>query len=106
MDTDHLVRSLECEPAIMRTPIELELMRRCYDLADELAEAKGEIEGLEKKADGLDKYSEFEIDPDDCRLMHEAHGATWLEISKMLTVLQNEGIDDVETLTQRLGLDD
>lgn len=35
MDTDHLVRSLECEPTIMRTPVELELMRRCYDLADE-----------------------------------------------------------------------
>lgn len=35
MDTDHLVRSLECEPTIMRTPVELELMRKCYDLADE-----------------------------------------------------------------------
>lgn len=35
MDTDHLIYALECEPQIMRTPVELELMCRCYALADE-----------------------------------------------------------------------
>ena len=35
MDDDHLIRALECEPAIMRTPVELELIRRFYDLAEE-----------------------------------------------------------------------
>lgn len=38
MDDGHLIRSLECEPSIMRTPVELELMARCERLADELAE--------------------------------------------------------------------
>ena len=37
MDDGHLIRSLECEPSIMRTPVELELMARCERLADELA---------------------------------------------------------------------
>lgn len=38
MDDDHLIRVLECEPSIMRTPVELELMARCERLADELAD--------------------------------------------------------------------
>ena len=38
MDDGHLIRSLECEPSIMRTPVELELMVRCERLADELAD--------------------------------------------------------------------
>ena len=38
MDDGHLIRSLECEPAIMRTPVELELMTRCERLVDELAD--------------------------------------------------------------------
>jgi hypothetical protein len=38
MDDRHLIRSLECEPAIMRTPVQFELMARCERLADELAD--------------------------------------------------------------------
>ena len=38
MDDGHLIRSLECEPAIMRTPVEFELMARCERLADKLAD--------------------------------------------------------------------
>lgn len=38
MDDGHLIRSLECEPSIMRTSVELELMARCERLADELAD--------------------------------------------------------------------
>ena len=38
MDDGHLIRSLECEPSIMRTPVELELMARCERLAEELAD--------------------------------------------------------------------
>lgn len=38
MEDAHLIRSLECEPSIMRTPVELELMARCERLADELAD--------------------------------------------------------------------
>lgn len=38
MDDGHLIRSLECEPSIMRTPVELELMVRCERLAEELAD--------------------------------------------------------------------
>lgn len=38
MDDDHLIRSLECEPLIMRTPAELELIARLEAAHDELAE--------------------------------------------------------------------
>ncbi len=38
MDDGHLIMALECEPMIMRTPIELELMKRCERLTEELAE--------------------------------------------------------------------
>jgi hypothetical protein len=38
MDDDHLIRVLECEPAIMRTPAELELIKRLEAAHDELAE--------------------------------------------------------------------
>ena len=34
MEDAHLIRSLEFEPSIMRTPVELELMARCERLAD------------------------------------------------------------------------
>ena len=44
MEDDHLIRSLECEPSIMRTPVELELMGRCDRLADELADRPTEAE--------------------------------------------------------------
>ena len=43
MDDDHLIRSLECEPAIMRTPVELELIARCERLADELERLADEL---------------------------------------------------------------
>lgn len=35
MDTRHLIRALECEPQIMRTPVELELIKRCHSLEEE-----------------------------------------------------------------------
>lgn len=38
MDDDHLIRVLECEPAIMRTPAEIELIKRLEAALDELAE--------------------------------------------------------------------
>ena len=38
MDDDHLIRVLECEPAIMRTPAEIELIARLEAALDELAE--------------------------------------------------------------------
>ena len=43
MEDAHLIRSLECEPSIMRTPVELELMARCERLADELADRVFEL---------------------------------------------------------------
>lgn len=52
MDDGHLIRSLECEPQIMRTPVELELMARCERLADELAE-------MEKRYESQLEQSEF-----------------------------------------------
>ena len=38
MDDNHLIRALECDPAIMRTPAEIELIKRLEAALDELAE--------------------------------------------------------------------
>lgn len=64
MDDDYLIRSLECEPAIMRTPVELELMVRCERLSDELARARGLIELAE----------EFNFSAEDLRPVLESLG--------------------------------
>ena len=58
MDDGHLIRSLECEPAIMRTPVELELMTRCERLVDELADRPTEAE-MEKRYERSLEQSEF-----------------------------------------------
>ena len=58
MEDDHLIRSLECEPSIMRTPVELELMARCERLADELADRPTEDE-MEKRYEIPLEQSEF-----------------------------------------------
>ena len=58
MDTDHLIRSLECEPSIMRTPVELELMARCERLAEELAE-RPEVDTIEARvSEAIAQYPE------------------------------------------------
>lgn len=49
MEDDHLIRSLECEPAIMRTPVEFELMARCERLSDELRD-RSQLEQSEFRA--------------------------------------------------------
>ena len=58
MEDDHLIRSLECEPAIMRTPVELELMARCERLADELWDRPTEAE-MEERYESPLEQSEF-----------------------------------------------
>ena len=58
MDDGHLIRSLECEPSIMRTPVELELMTRCERLVDELADRPTEAE-MEKRYERSLEQSEF-----------------------------------------------
>jgi len=58
MDDDHLIRSLECEPAIMRTPVELELIARCERLADELAD-RPEVDTIEARvSEAIAQYPE------------------------------------------------
>ena len=58
MEDDHLIRSLECEPAIMRTPVEFELMARCERLSDELADRPTKAE-MEKRYEIQLEQSEF-----------------------------------------------
>ena len=58
MDDGHLIRSLECEPSIMRTPVELELMARCERLADELRDRPTEAE-MERRYESPLEQSEF-----------------------------------------------
>lgn len=58
MDDGHLLRSLECEVAIMRTPVELELMRRLDELVGK--ETPEEVESrLEKTYESALEQSEF-----------------------------------------------
>ena len=58
MEDDHLIRSLECEPSIMRTPVELELMARCERLSEELADRPTKAE-MEKRYEIQLEQSEF-----------------------------------------------
>lgn len=58
MEDDHLIRSLWCEPQIMRTPVELELMARCERQADELHDRPTEAE-MEKRYESPLEQSEF-----------------------------------------------
>lgn len=90
MDTDHLVRSLECEPPIMRTPVELELMRRCYDLADEVAASRELVEAA----------TNFSPEPTgaDIVAIGESHTANWQDCAKMLALLNDAEIETVEQL--------
>ena len=58
MDDRHLLRSLECEAAIMRTPVEMELMRRLDELVGK--ETPEEVESrLEKTYESALEQSEF-----------------------------------------------
>ena len=58
MDDGHLLRSLECEQAILRTPVELELMRRLDELVGK--ETPEEVESrLEKTYELALEQSEF-----------------------------------------------
>ena len=58
MDDGHLLRSLECEAAIMRTPVEMELMRRLDELVGK--ETPEEVESrLEKTYESALEQSEF-----------------------------------------------
>ena len=58
MDDGHLLRALECEPSIMRTPVELELMKRLDRVVDELRDTPTEDE-FEKRYESPLEQSEF-----------------------------------------------
>lgn len=94
MDDGHLIRSLECEPSIMRTPVELELMARCENLADELHEARGIIELAD----------EFDFTADDLRPVLEAHPGNFVCYAKMLAMLNDAEIESVEELEKVIQL--
>lgn len=80
MDDGHLLRSLECEQAILRTPVELELMGRLERLADEVEDARGLLE------------------------VAEAHPASWADCAKLLRMLNDAGIEDADDLAALIAL--
>ena len=94
MDDGHLIRSLECEPAIMRTPVEFELMARVEGLSDELHEARGIIELAD----------EFDFTADDLRPVLEAHPGNFVCYAKMLAMLNDAEIESVEELEKVIQL--
>ena len=58
MDDGHLLASLDCEPEILRTAVERELMARCERLADELAE-RPEVDTIEARvSEAIAQYPE------------------------------------------------
>ena len=78
MDDGHLLRSLECEAAIMRTPVELELMGRLERLADEVEDARGLLEVAD----------EFSASAADFRAVAESHPAGLADCAKLLAMLK------------------
>ena len=58
MDDGHLLASLNCEPEILRTAVERELMARCERLADELAD-RPEVDTIEARvSEAIAQYPE------------------------------------------------
>ena len=58
MDDGHLLASLDCEPEILRTAVERELMARCERLVDELAE-RPEVYTIEARvSEAIAQYPE------------------------------------------------
>lgn len=94
MEDAHLIRSLECEPSIMRTPVELELMVRCERLADELHEARGLIE----------LSNDFDFSAEDLRPVLEAHPGNFVCYAKILSMLNDAEIESVEELEKVIQL--
>ena len=94
MDDGHLLRSLECEAAIMRTPVELELMGRLERLADEVEDARGLVEVAD----------EFSASAADFRAVAEAHPAGWSDCAKLLGMLNDAGIEDADDLAALIAL--
>lgn len=94
MDDSHLLRSLECEPSIMRTPVELELMARLERLLDEVED----IWALMEVPD------ELSASPADFRAVAEAHPAGWSDCAKLLRMLNDAGIEDADDLAALIAL--
>ena len=94
MDDDHLIRSLECEPSIMRTPVELELMGRVQWQSDLL-------DDLMPFADLSDK---FDFSAEDLRSVLEAHPGNFVCYAKMLALLNDSEIETVEELEKVIEL--
>lgn len=94
MDDGHLIRSLECEPSIMRTPVELELMARCERLSDELHEAQ----------DLIELADEFSFSAEDLRPVLEAHPGNFVFYAKILAMLNDAEIESVEELEKVIQL--
>lgn len=94
MDDGHLLRSLECEAAIMRTPVELELMGRLERLADEVEDARGLLEVAD----------EFLASAADFRAVAEAHPAGWADCAKLLAMLNDAEIHDADDLAALIAL--
>ena len=62
MDDGHLLASLDCEPEILRTAVERELIARCERLADELARCErlaDEVDTIEARvSEAIAQYPE------------------------------------------------
>lgn len=94
MDDGHLLRSLECEAAIMRTPVEMELMGRLERMIDEVEDARGLIEVAD----------EFSVSAADFRAVAEAHPAGWADCAKLLAMLNDAEIHDADDLAALIAL--
>ena len=94
MTDGHLLSSLECEHAILRTPVELELMGRLERVADEVESARGLLEVAD----------EFSASAADFRAVAEAHPADWSECVKLLGMLNDAGIEDADALAALIAL--
>lgn len=94
MEDDHLIRSLECEPQIMRTPVELELMGRVQWQSDLLYDLKPLS----------DLSDEFSFSAEDLRPVLEAHPGDFVCYAKMLAILNDAEIETVEELEKVIEL--
>jgi hypothetical protein len=89
MTDEHFISALHCDATIMRTPIEIELIRRLESALDRL-----------KPLDGFDELIiDYELKAESLeRLLESNHKANFDEIADFLAVLHDAEIETADEL--------
>lgn len=92
---DHLVTALRAEfDPLTSTPAEQELIKRMEKLLDERVDT----------SPITDLMTEYEVTDAEIKAVIESHPASLKDMASMLSLLNDEGIEDPEQLKKAIGL--